>query len=253
MHLLFIDESGTPPPVNAPEKSPFFVLGGVVVPDESWHGLKEKLEEVKREFDVQGEIKWRSFFWIEGKKKKEGALAHLDREKRELLRSRLFDILATQESITTICVVVDTAAAYMQPDINNPNELYERAYKIITERFQYHLQGISDAAGTKINGLVVCDNRNAHKDDSRLREFHDTLLSGSHKTYAKYKNLVEGLFIAPSHLSVGIQFADMVAGAVLRNIDKNDHQFFDRISHTLRKSKEGKVEGFGLVWIPTRK
>jgi len=245
MHILFIDESGTPSPVGRTDVSPFFVLGGIIIPDESWHVLKGRLEEVKREFGVNGEIKWRYFFMAKSKKH-ENSLDHLERERREELRARLFGILADRELITTIGVVADTTAAYTQPGINNPDELYERAYKLMTERFQYHLQEL------KANGIVVCDHRE-RGDDRRLREFHDNLLSGRHSAYSKYENLVEGLFIAPSHLSVGIQFADMAAGAILRFVKDDDRRFFDQISHTLRKSRKGEVDGYGLVWIPTKK
>jgi len=249
MQLLFIDESGTPTPVDKTAESPFFVLGGVIIPviipDESWHSLKDRLEKVKSEFDVKGEIKWRNFFRAKSRKS-ENFIGHLTAEKQEELRVRLFDILANCGFATTICVVADTAAAYAQPGIGTPDALYERAYKLMTERFQYYLQSI------RANGIVVCDHRE-RKDDHRLREFHDNLLSGRHKSYSTYENLIEGLFIAPSHLSVGIQFADMVAGAALRKFKNNDGRFFDRISPTLRRSAQGEVEGYGLVWIPARK
>ena len=41
------------------------------------------------------------------------------------------------------------------------------------------------------------------------------------ENYSQFNNLIEGLFIAPSHLSVGIQFADLVAGAIFRKYEKN--------------------------------
>jgi len=77
----------------------------------------------------------------------------------------------------------------------------------MTERFQYYLQDISRIVGSKINGIIVCDYRQP-KDDHQLRHLHQKLLTGSKKHFSIYENLVEGVFIAPSHLSVGIQFAD---------------------------------------------
>ena len=70
--------------------------------------------------------------------------------------------------------------------------------------------------------------------------------------YSSFNNLIEGLFIAPSHLSVGIQFADIVAGAIFRKYEKNDTQFYDKIRGSIR-NKNGKVEGFGIVSIPSTK
>ena len=34
MQILFVDESGTPPPLAKQDNMPFFVLGGLVVPED---------------------------------------------------------------------------------------------------------------------------------------------------------------------------------------------------------------------------
>jgi hypothetical protein len=119
----------------------------------------------------------------------------------------------------------------------------------MTERFQYYLQDVSRVSGQKINGIIVCDHR-APKDDRRLQELHAKLLLGNHNASSSYKNLIEGVFISPSHLSIGIQFADMLAGAVLRKFSKNDSRFFDQIKDTFRKSEEGEIEGYGIIKFP---
>lgn len=70
---------------------------------------------------------------------------------------------------------------------------------------------------------------------------------------SNYQNLIEGVFIAPSHLSVGIQFTDMVAGAVYRNFVRKDSRFFTLIENSFRKNLEGKIGGFGLVRWPNHR
>jgi hypothetical protein len=67
---------------------------------------------------------------------------------------------------------------------------------------------------------------------------------------SKYSNVIEGLFIAPSHLSVGIQFADLVAGAIFRKFKSKDERFYAQIAGSLRTSPSGNVEGFGIVKFP---
>lgn len=146
-------------------------------------------------------------------------------------------------------VVVNPNAAYLLNYINSADDLYWYAYKTLTERFQYYLQDVSRISGQRINGIVVCDHR-APKDDKRLQELHAKLLTGNHMASSSYENLVEGVFIAPSHLSVGIQFADMVAGAVLRKFRANDSRFFDQMVDTIRTSDRGIREGYGLITFP---
>lgn len=249
MQILFIDESGTPPPIDRVDTSPYFVLGGIVIPDEFWHRVKADLEAAKRDFGVKGEIKWRFF---SPDNRKVHSLSHLDAAAKEALRTRLFGIIVRYKSIKTMGVIVDTAAAYALPYVTSPDELYWYAYKTMTERFQYYLQDISRISGQRINGIVICDHR-APNDDRRLQELHARLLEGHHHAHSSYDNLVEGLFVAASHLSVGIQFADMVGGAILRRERASDSRFFDQIAGTFRKSEQGRVEGYGLIRFPKKK
>jgi len=57
MQILFIDESGSSPSFSKTQNNPFFVLGGVIIPDEIWHSIKADLELIKRKFNITGEIK----------------------------------------------------------------------------------------------------------------------------------------------------------------------------------------------------
>ena len=41
MQILFLDESGTAPARNAVERNPYFVLGGLIVPEAQWKSLQK--------------------------------------------------------------------------------------------------------------------------------------------------------------------------------------------------------------------
>ena len=105
--------------------------------------------------------------------------------------------------------------AYKLPYIKDKDDLYWYSYKQAVERFQYYLQDISRTSGAEFNGLVIIDTRLSFE-DNRLRILHHNLMITEKENNSKFNNLIEGLFIAPSHLSVGIQFADIVAGANFR-------------------------------------
>lgn len=248
MQILFIDESGTPPAKDKVINSPFFVLGGAIIPDELWHRVKTDLDALKRKYTVTGEIKWR-YFAPAYPDAKQHSLSHLKPLDKELFRTSLYNLLKKYKSIKTIGIVTDVEAAYQLPYINNADDIYWYSYKQIAERFQYYLQDITQISGQKINGIIVCDHR-APKDDKRLQELHTKLLLGQHNANSSFSHLIEGVFIAPSHLSVGIQLADLVAGAILRNFKENDDRFYKQIEETLRKSVSGKIEGYGLIRFP---
>ena len=247
MQLLFVDESGTPPPPGQRGGLEYFVLGGLVVPEDFWEKLAADLARLKLAYGIVGEIKWRYF--APKQANKPNSLSHLDAVQKESLRTKLYAALRAYKSLKIICVVTNVAAAYALPYIKNADDLYGYSYKQLTERFQYHLQDLQRTVGTRVRGIVVCDHR-APEDDKRLRELHGQLLGDAKSTTSNYGNLIEGLFIAPSHLSVGIQFADLVAGAVYRQYAKSDSRFFAQIEQVIRRSPAGKVEGFGIVKFP---
>jgi Protein of unknown function (DUF3800) len=248
MHMLFVDESGTPPKANRADEQPYFVLGGCMIPEAYWHQVKADLHQLKRKHRVTGEIKWR-YFAPPKENATSHALSHLNAVEKEELRSGLYQIIARYKSIRVLAVITNAPKAYTLDYINNDDDLYWYSYKQLTERFQYYLQDISKTSGQKINGIIVCDHRGP-RDDKRLQGLHDKLMSGNHDAHSNYHNLIEGLFISPSHFSVGIQLADLVAGAVLRMIKNGDKRFYDQIVGSFRTSPTGHIEGYGLVKYP---
>jgi hypothetical protein len=248
MQILFVDESGTPPPPEKQNETPFFVLGGLVVPEDFWGKLASDLQRLKSQFSVQGEIKWR-YFAPSKPGSKPHSLSHLSNAQKETLRGKLYEAIRGYKSLKIICVVTHVPSAYKLGYIKTADDLYWYSYKQLTERYQYYLQDLERTVGQRVHGIVVCDHR-APKDDERLRELHHQLLSSTKSTMSHYPNLSEGLFIAPSHLSVGVQFADMVAGAVYRRFRAGDNRFFEQVETSFRRSPTGKLEGYGLVKFP---
>lgn len=251
MHLLFIDESGTIPPKNKQSSTEYFSLGGIIIPEDLWHTLDKELALLKLAYDVHGEIKWR-YFSPHNKGGKLHPLSHLSGQEKEEFKISLFNTITKFKAIRSICAIVNVKMAYSLDYVQNDNDMYWYAYKHIIERFQFHLQDLSRMVGTKINGIVICDNRQP-KDDHLLRNLHQKLLSGHKNSSSTYLNLIEGVSISPSHLSVGIQFADLIAGAVYRNFAKQDDTYFNLIKPILRKSDTGIIDGYGLVKWPKEK
>src|SRR5690606_4571137 len=99
--------------------------------------------------------------------------------------------------------------------VNTQDDIYFKTYKVVTERFQYFLQDVSRTSGRTTLGIIVADHR-GKGDDQKMRQQHQRLVGTTNPYSSNYLNLIEGLFLAPSHMSVGIQFADMVAGAIWR-------------------------------------
>ncbi len=56
MHILFMDESGTPAKPEA-KGAQYFVVGGLIVPEGKWHTLRDGLLGLKIRHKVRGELK----------------------------------------------------------------------------------------------------------------------------------------------------------------------------------------------------
>ncbi|WP_168743913.1 DUF3800 domain-containing protein [Rothia dentocariosa] len=244
MYLLFADESGTPKPSHVVKPNEKFVLGSLILPDDSWPVIKQDFERIKKQYGVVGEIKWRHFFAHDRK----GTLTHLPKQHKDSLRQEIFQMIARHHEITVIAVIVYQDEMYERFYVQTPNDLYAQAYKTLSERFQYFLQDITRANSNRRPqyGMLILDHRNG-QDDKRLQQFHADLVHNQAKYASSYPNIVEGLMLAPSHHSVGIQLADMVGGAVYRLVAHNDDRYFRIIAPRIRRNPGGNLEGYGMI------
>lgn len=162
----------------------------------------------------------------------------------------MFAILTSRKSVKIVACVASIAACYAKSYIKNQEDLYNYTYKCVSERFQYFLQDLSRVAGSTHHGLIVADHRGRKQDDD-FRIHHHKLVEVTSPYTSNYANFVETIFLTPSHRSVGIQFADMVAGAIGRHFNSNDSLYFNSIRGSFRAKSDGTIEGYGLVKLPS--
>lgn len=248
MHILFVDESGTPakPERNLPR---FFVFGGVIIPEERWKSVRDKLVGLKRQHQYFGEVKWR--FFAPKNDDPDNPMRDWDMERRNKFRAAVFGVITGTRSIRLICGVADAGLAYNLGTVDEQEDIYFNTYKVVTERFQYFLQDLTRESGHQTSGIVVSDHRNG-REDNRMRQQHDRLVRETNRYTSAYENFIEGIFLSPSHMSVGIQLADMVAGAVWRFHEHTDDKWLNEIKKSFRTNGSGKIDGYGLARFPKR-
>lgn len=247
MYLCFVDESGTPPQPGQANPARYWVLAAVIIHEAQWRNISGELTQLRNKYRIVGEIKWRYF----GPHNTDpnNSVAHLNQGERDAFRSAMYRILTKRNSIKIIYSVCSVAAAYRKPWITTQDDLYFETYKPVSERFQYFLQDISREIGATQLGIVVADHQGRKQDDT-LRDEHHRLVREADAHSSNYENCVETIFLTPSHHSVGIQFADMVAGAIGRKFISGDDRFYNEFSASLRRSAVGRLEGFGEVKVP---
>ena len=184
VHLLFLDESG-----QLSERK-FFAIGGIALADASWHSLRDLWQETLAAHDwpVDREVKWH------GIRKGEVPPALADAVVAVLARAPI----RCYVTLLDIELGLRDAPEFFRTD----EDTYATGLMFLAERFQLLLETADDV------GLIVVDSR-FREDDARLRRFFaDLTKDGS--PYSRLDRIVEGLFLGPSHHSIGLQCADLV-------------------------------------------
>ncbi|MGE4062220.1 MAG: DUF3800 domain-containing protein [Rhodospirillaceae bacterium] len=246
MYLLFVDESGHPPPASRKDTR-YFVMAGAIVPEPAWHKLRDSLLGMKIRRKIRGELKWRYF--APGNDDAQNPLRKLEQSVRDEIRAEIYQIITAQRSIRTLAAICSIETAYKMASVCDQQDIYNLTYKVMTERFQYFLQDVERETGAREYGMIIGDHR-GKDDDKKLRAHHQMLLNAPSGKVSKYPHLIESLLLQPSNLSVGIQIADLVAGAVWRKFEREDSRWFDLVQSSLRRSSAGRLDGFGLIKVP---
>ena len=184
MHLLFLDESG-----QLAEKK-FFALGGIALRDSDWPFLRELWQSTLAEhgWPADREVKWH------GIRTGEVPPALADAVVSALARAPVTCYVTLLE----IELGLSEAPEFFAAD----EDTYATGLMFLAERFQHLLAAEDDL------GMIIVDSR-FREDDARLRRFFADLTHNG-TPYSKLDRIVEGLFLGPSHYSIGLQSADLV-------------------------------------------
>jgi hypothetical protein len=231
VHLLFLDESGRL------DQGGLFALGGIAVRDREWPHLKERWQGCLRErgWPLDREVKWHGI--------RTG-------EVPDALADAVFDTLSGAP-FTAYVVVMDLQAgpkAFPPAEhafFRSAEDVYGTALMFLAERFHHLLAEADDF------GIIVVDSR-FKEDDARLRRlFGDLAEAGT--PYVKLGRIVEGLFLGPSHYSIGLQCADLVVAVTAagqRGVGQGSGYFKKLLPRFARHPATGELEGVGLKRFP---
>lgn len=131
-----------------------------------------------------------------------------------------------------------------------PYDLTESKWKCIefvTERFQFFLQAQDDR-----NGIIIADFPGSGAEEKKLLSDYYQLLENGTK-YVKPTNIIMNLLTTESHLSPGLQLADLVVGittAMCTDGRKYAQDYWHVVKNNLHRSPYGEVMGCGLKVFP---
>ena len=227
MHLLFLDESGQL------AQRRFFALGGIALRDRDWPALRDAWQRTLEGhgWPLDREVKWHGI--------RSG-------EVPDSLADGIVETLS-HAPLTAYVTLLDIELGLRQePDFfTDDDTTYSTGLIFLAERFQFLLAAEDDV------GLIVVDSR-FHEDDTRLRRFFADL-SRDGTPYSRLDRIVEGLFLGPSHYSIGLQCADLVV-AITAAAERGAGQASGYLRKLLPRfathPRTGELEGVGLKRFP---
>ena len=234
MHLLFLDESGKL------DGGGLFALGGIAVHDLDWPALRDLWLETLRahRWPLDREVKWHGI--------RKG-------EVPDALADAVFAALAAAPFTAYVAVLdLDRGPEAFPPAehrfFRSAEDVYSTALMFLAERFHHLLAEEDDV------GMIVVDSR-FREEDTRLRRFFADLTEEG-TPYMKLGRIVEGLFLGPSHHSIGLQCADLVVAATAaseRGIGQGGGYVKKLEPRFARHPQSGTIDGVGVKRFPDRR
>jgi len=226
MRLLFLDESGRI------GEDGLFALGGISVRERDWYLLRElwRAPLDAADWPDDREVKWHTI--------RTGTVP-------PDLADAVVDALA-RAPVTAYVTLLDLEQGREFPQFfETPERTYGTALMFLSERFHRQLEDEDEL------GVIVGDSRHREDDQSLRRYFGALTESGT--PYMQLDRIVEGLFLGPSHLSVGLQCADLVV-SITTAAERGNGQARGYLRKLLplfaRHPATGELEGVGLKRFP---
>jgi hypothetical protein len=227
VHLLFLDESGQL------SEQLTFAIGGIALCDHDWHALRDTWQQTLRNHDwpPDREVKWH------GIRTGQVPPALADEIVAALARSPI------RCYVTLLDIALGRTAT---PEFfETPEDTYATGLMFLAERFQLLLEAADDV------GMIVVDSR-FREDDARLRRFFSDLTKDG-SPYSRLDRIIEGLFLGPSHYSIGLQCADLVC-AITAAAERRNGQARGYLKTLLPRvathPATGELEGVGIKRFP---
>ena len=225
MHLLYVDESGSPTDPN----QNFFILSGVSIFERQTHWIEKQLNDIAGRFSPEdsyaielhgspmrsGKSEWRPFPMAERIQAIKDCLQVIPDSKGKI---RLF-------------------AAVFERGSGNGDDPIASCFEQLASRFDMYLRRLHHQGDTQ-RGIAVFDKSTTEKS---IQNMARTFKNDGH-SFGKLTNFAEVPLFLDSKASRMIQLADLVAFAIYRHYQSSDSQYFEIIQNCF-DSAGGTVHG----------
>lgn len=247
---MYIDESWD-------RHDEYVVLSGLIIPVNVWKNFETKIRRIKEDFFDTPNFNLKAV--RRNKHDKDKTWEKLLDDKKKEFNEKFYEIIK-ESDITIISALIEKKK---MEDPKNKELFFYLAYGFIIQRYQYFLQE------NKTHGIIVMDqakneeiknlffvHRGFLKDGVPFRRKDLLLRIGNReielKDYERHSlnNILENLIFMNDEYSNCLQVVDMICAAISGKFNRNIDIFFNKIEGKIRKSKDGKMQGYGLKIFP---
>lgn len=249
-YVIYIDESYD-------SNSNYIIMVGFIVPFEKWKLLNNKIEQLKLKYFLNPFMNLKEIRRKNYDKNKHWE--SLSNEKKEEFNKEFYSIIS-EKDYTIITGIIN------KEKMNKKNKelLFRLCYGFIIQRYQYFL------SEHKLYGIVIMDIAKASKEiqdlylihknfmregiptereDTTLKIKSEEILIKGYKKQA-ISNICENLIFLNDKEHNQLQITDMIAAAMSAKFNRNDDRWYKKIEEIIRKSKDGKIKGYGIKFFP---
>jgi hypothetical protein len=214
MHLLYVDESGSP---SDPDQN-FFILSGVSIFERKTHWVETQLNEIVARFSPEDPYALE----LHGSPMRSGKSEwkHFQKDDRiQAIKDCLSIIADSKGKIRLFAAVIERGA-------NGGDDPIQSCFEQVASRFDMYLRRLH-AQGDPQRGIAIFDKSSTEKSIQNLAR---TFKHDGH-SFGKIKNFAEVPLFLDSKASRMIQLADLVAFSIYRHYQAGDSQFYDIIKN----------------------
>lgn len=237
------------------KRNPYYLRACVCVPAGSARSLTDHRQKFCASIGVDDycELKWQHL-WKLKRRDEKGQRITLGQAEQFLKKVKYADALNYATDYLRLLAEFDCSTLITVTPLE---VMTEKVDPVKLEKM--HLQSIMqrvnfDAKDSQQIAAMFVDNPSDRKLSQRLAEAYTALVRGG-DAYSKFNWVHDTVGFHDSRHSAGLQMADFVAGAshnALRGFDESVSLFKNHVGPRLRCSNDGKVEGYGIIEVPTR-
>lgn len=255
IYFAFSDENGTYSQKCSEQhllRHPYYIRATIIVDAIQYWEISSRISSLRDRFKIDPhlEIKW-SDIWESRQVEKRGKKIR-DARIKAISDIGYKSLMSYMEDLCKLVGDIPTLQSIISITSNSKDGKFPEQ-DMIGRHLNFHMQRIQMDMNKKGYAILFVDPVGDNVDRSMRQQYYDYLKNDAYIN--NYANIKDSLNIEMSHHSLGIQLADIVAGAfssVLKNDHENKYQwgrdlFYNYLKPTLRTNQNGDTLGYGII------